>query len=302
MVGAAMMRKLVAMGCNNIVHRSRDQLDLCNQAAVFDFFDMEKPDVVFLAAAKVGGIYANTTYPAQFIYENLAIATNCIHGAYRAGCPRLLYLGSSCIYPKFAPQPMPETCLLSGPLEETNQAYSVAKIAGLKMCEYYRQQFGVVYHSVIPTNLYGPGDNYHPENSHVLPALIRKFHLAKIQDHDSVVIWGTGKPRRELLHVDDMADALFHLATLDDPPNLVNVGTGIDVTITELAEMTAKIVGFEGQLEFDPTRPDGTPVKRTDIRRIQETGWNPKIELQEGIRQTYQAFLQETESNLIREK
>ena len=302
MVGSAILRKLHERGCENIVVRRRDELDLRDQSAVFDFFASERPEVVFFAAAKVGGILANSTYPGEFIYENIAIATHCIHGAFLAGCQRFLFLGSTCIYPKLAEQPMAESCLMTGQLAPSNEAYAIAKIAGLKMCQFYRKQYGVTFHSAMPTNLYGPGDNYHPENSHVLPALIRKFHIAKTEGHDSVEIWGTGQPRREFLHVDDMANAVIHLVGLENPPNLVNVGTGVDVTITELAELVAKIVGFEGKLEFDTSKPDGPPVKRTDIRLIQETGWKPEIELEDGIRQTYQTYLQETETNLVREK
>ena len=302
MVGSALVRKLKSSGFQNLVTRSRDELELCNQSAVFDFFNEEKPEVVFFAAARVGGIYANSTYPAEFIYENLTASAHCIHGAWLAGCERFLFLGSTCVYPKFAPQPMSEDCLLTGPLEETNEAYAIAKIAGLKMCQHYRKQYGVTFHSVMPMNLYGPGDNYHLENSHVIPALIRKFHMAKIESHDVVEIWGTGKPRRDFLHVHDLADALVHLSMLEDPPDLVNVGTGVDVTIKELAEVIAEIVGFEGRLEYDTSKPDGTPVKSTDIGRIRATGWRPQIELREGIRQTYQAFLQESELKLIREK
>ena len=276
---------------NNLVLASRSELDLCDQAATDAFFESERPDVVFFAAARVGGIHANKTYPAEFIYENLAMTTHAIHAAYNSGTERFLFLGSTCIYPRMAPQPMPEDCLLTGPLEPTNEAYAIAKIAGLKMCQHYRTQYGVTFHSAMPTNLYGPGDNYHPENSHVLPALIRRFHEAVENGDTEVVIWGTGKPRREFLHVDDLAQALLHLATLSDPPNLVNVGTGTDIAIREAAQMIAEIVGYRGTIQQDESKPDGTPVKRTDITLIQSTGWTPKIQLRQGLESTYQDFL-----------
>ncbi len=300
MVGKAMVRGLQKIGADNLILRTRSELDLCNQAAVESFFQTERPDCVVFAAAKVGGIHANNTYPAEFIYDNLIMAANTIHAAYRAGVPRFLFLGSTCIYPRLAPQPMPESCLLTGPLEETNEAYAIAKIAGLKICQHYRAQYGVTYHSAMPTNLYGPGDNYHPENSHVLPALIRRFHEAKENNANEVVIWGTGKPRREFLHVDDLAEGLIHLLQLEDPPNLVNVGTGTDITIAELAKMIADIVGYTGDIVQDTSKPDGTPVKRTDISLIQSTGWSPKISLVDGLKQTYQAFLHETQQGELR--
>ena len=290
MVGSAVVRKLESLGCKQLVTRDRSELDLCEQAAVREFFDSERPDVVVFAAARVGGIHANNTYPAEFVYANLAMVTNSVEAAYQAGTPRFLFLGSTCIYPRMAPQPMAEDCLLTGPLEPTNEAYAVAKIAGLKLCQHFRTQYGVIYHSAMPTNLYGPGDNYHPENSHVLPALIRRFHEACETGQDSVTIWGTGKPRREFLHVDDLADGLTHLLQLDEPPNLVNVGTGTDISIAELAEMVAKIVGFKGQIVQDTTKPDGTPVKRTDTTLMDSTGWQAKIELREGIENTYDVF------------
>lgn len=301
MVGSAVLRALNARELSNIVTRSRAELDLCNQSDVNRFFAEEKPDVVIFAAAKVGGIHANSTYSAEFIYENLVMAANAIHAAYVVGVERFLFLGSTCIYPRMAPQPMPESCLLTGPLEKTNEAYALAKIAGLKMCEHYRNQYGVTFHSAMPTNLYGPGDNYHPENSHVLPALIRRFHDAKVNGRPEVVIWGTGKPRREFLHVDDLADAVLHLVSLDDPPNLVNVGTGTDVSIGELAALVAATVGYEGKITQDISKPDGTPVKRTDIGLITSLGWQPKIKLAEGIRLTYENFLKETQANALRE-
>ena len=265
-----------------------------NQQSVTDFFADERPEIVLLAAARVGGIHANKTYPAEFIYENLIIAANTIQAAYESGVERFLYLGSTCIYPRMAPQPMPESCLLSGPLESTNEAYAIAKISGLKMCQYYRAQYGVLFHSAMPTNLYGPGDNYHPENSHVLPALIRRFHQAKCNQDEKVEVWGTGRPRREFLHVDDLAEALIHLVSLEDPPDMVNVGYGTDISIRELAEMIADVVGFKGNVVQDESRPDGTPVKLADSSIIRSTGWQPKIELRSGIEQTYQSFLNET--------
>lgn len=301
MVGSAVVRKLQSIDCDQLIVATRSELDLCRQAAVEEFFEKQRPDVVIFAAAKVGGIYANNTYPAQFIYDNLVMATNAIEAARQAGTQRFLFLGSTCIYPRMAPQPMPESCLLTDSLESTNEAYAIAKIAGLKMCEFYRKQYGVMFHSAMPTNLYGPGDNYHPENSHVLPALIRRFHEAKESGADSVTIWGTGTPRREFLHVDDLADATVHLLRLQDPPNLVNVGTGTDISIRELAEMVAQIVGFGGSIDHDTSKPDGTPVKRTDIRLIESTGWKPTIALREGIKSTYDAFLQESQSLSMRE-
>ena len=261
MVGTALIREAEKLGGFQIVTATRDQLDLCDQSAVFHFLATEKPDIVIIAAAKVGGIYANSTYPADFIYENLTIAANLVEGCRRAEVPRVLFLGSSCIYPKMAPQPMPEDCLLSSPLETSNEAYAIAKIAGLKLCQHYRAQHNLMYHSAMPTNLYGPGDNYHPENSHVIPALIRRFHEAAVSGAATVTIWGTGTPRREFLHVDDLATACFHLLSLDSPPDWVNVGIGDDVTILELATLVAKTTGFTGQILTDPTKPDGTPRK-----------------------------------------
>lgn len=290
MVGSAVVRRLRAEGCGQLLLRTRAELDLTSSAAVDAFFEKEKPEVVILAAAKVGGIHANNTYPAEFIRDNLAIALNVIHAAYRSGTQRLLNLGSTCIYPREAPQPMPEDCLLTGPLEKTNEAYAIAKISALKLCEFYRRQYGVRFHSAMPTNLYGPGDNYHPENSHVLPALIRRFDESKTAGLDRLVIWGTGKPRREFLHVDDLADAVLHLLRLEDPPDLVNVGTGVDCTIRELAETVADVIGFEGTIEHDLTKPDGTPRKLTDISRIRATGWGPSIGLREGIEMTVADF------------
>jgi GDP-L-fucose synthase len=290
MVGSALVRKANQLGGFNIITATRSELDLCNQAAVFDFLAREKPDTVVIAAAKVGGIHANSTYPADFIYENLAIAANLVEGSRRAAVPRVLFLGSSCIYPKLAPQPMTEDCLLTSALEPTNEAYAIAKIAGLKLCQHYRAQHGLLYHSAMPTNLYGPGDNYHPENSHVIPALIRRFHEAKERGDASVTIWGTGTPRREFLHVDDLATACFHLLGLNNPPDWVNCGTGTDLTILELAQLVAKTTGFTGEILTDPTKPDGSPRKLLDITKIKSTGWQPIIPLEAGLATAYEDF------------
>ncbi len=291
MVGSAMVRKLRSEGHENIVVRSRKELDLTRQADVADFFVSQKPDVVVLAAARVGGIHANNTFPSEFLYENLMLEMNIIQSAFQNRVGRLLFLGSSCIYPRMAPQPIPEDSLLTGSLEPTNEAYALAKISGLKYCSYLRRQFGVMFHSAMPTNLYGPGDNYHPENSHVLPALIRKFHEAKERGDSSVTIWGTGKPRREFLHVDDLADGLYYLLNTEDPPDWINIGSGEDLPILELAQMVAKVVGFEGSIEHDLSKPDGTPRKLMAADRIRELGWKPSIALEDGIRDAYQDFL-----------
>src|SRR5690625_1734077 len=300
MVGSALVRRFRKAGCDQILLRTRDELDLLSQVEVDRFLAEEKPDLVIVAAAKVGGIHANNTYPAEFLYENLAIAANTIHSAFRHGVKRLLFLGSSCIYPKHAPQPMPESCLLEGSLEPTNEAYAIAKIAGLKLCQYYRQQHGVLFHSAMPTNLYGPGDNYHPENSHVLPALLRRFHEAAENNLPEVAIWGSGTPRREFLHVDDLADACFHLVQLDNPPDWVNVGTGSDITIRELAETIKEITGYEGNLTFDPTRPDGTPRKLLDVSKLKELGWSAKISVRDGIADAYESFKRESQAETAR--
>ncbi len=300
MVGSALMRRFSSESGVTLIERSRSELDLTSQSAVKEFFAREKPDVAVIAAAKVGGIHANNTYPGEFIYDNLAVATNCVHGAFQAGVKRLLFLGSSCIYPKGAPQPMKEECLLTGPLEPTNEAYAIAKIAGLKLAEYYRKQYGVVYHSAMPTNLYGPGDNYHLQNSHVLPALIRKFHEAKEAGRGEMVAWGTGSPKREFLHVDDLADACAFLLKLSNPPDLINVGTGTDVTIKELTELVATTTGFKGKIVWDSSKPDGTPRKLMDVSRLTALGWKAKVGLREGIEKTYQSYLAEKAAGTLR--
>lgn len=300
MVGAALMRNLRAAGYENLVTRTRAELDLTDQAAVRDFYAEEKPEVAVIAAARVGGIHANDTYPAEFLYENLAIAQNTIDGAYRAGVRRLLFLGSTCIYPKLAEQPMQETALLTSSLEPTNEAYAIAKIAGLKLCQFYRSQYGVCFHSAMPTNLYGAGDNYHPEDSHVLPALIRRFHEAKESGAAEVVVWGSGKPRREFLHADDAAVGMVHLLQLDNPPDWVNLGCGSDISIGELAALVREVVGYSGELSFDSSKPDGTPRKLTDIRLMRSTGWEPAIPIEAGIAKAYASFLEEKEAGRLR--
>ncbi len=300
MVGGALVRRFQREAGVQLVLRSRRELDLTNQAAVNAFYAAEKPDTVIMAAAKVGGIHANNTYPADFAHDNLVIATNTIQGAYQSGVKRFLFLGSSCIYPKLAPQPMPESCLLTGPLEPTNEAYAIAKIAGLKLCEYYRRQHGVLYHSAMPTNLYGPGDNYHLQNSHVMPALIRKFHEAKLAGRTEVGAWGTGSPKREFLHVDELADACAFLLQMTNPPDLVNIGTGTDVTIKELTEIIADVVGFKGRIAWDPTKPDGTPRKLMDVSRMTALGWQARIGVRAGIEKTYASFLAEQADGTLR--
>jgi GDP-L-fucose synthase len=300
MVGGALVRRLGSEADVRLLVRSRQELDLTDQAAVRGFLVEEKPDAVIMAAARVGGIQANSTYPADFAYDNLVIATNTVHGAFAAGVKRFLFLGSSCIYPKLAPQPMAERCLLSGPLEATNEAYAIAKIAGLKLCEYYRKQYGVLYHSAMPTNLYGPGDNYHLENSHVLPALIRKFHEASEAGRAEVVVWGTGSPRREFLHVDDLADACAFLLRMTNPPDLINVGTGSDVSIRDLTELVAEVTGFQGRVTWDASKPDGTPRKLLDVSRLAALGWRAKIALSDGLRMAYASYLAEKAAGTIR--
>ena len=300
MVGGALVRRLRQDAGVELLLRSRAELDLADQKAVEAFLERERPDAAIIAAGKVGGIHANNTYPAEFIHENLAIATNCIHGAWLVGVQRLIFLGSSCIYPQLAPQPIPEDALLSSALEPTNEAYAIAKIAGLKMAQYYRKQYGVMYHSVMPTNLYGPGDNYHPENSHVMPALIRRFHEARVAGLPEVTAWGTGRPLREFLHVDDLADACAFLMALEAPPDLVNVGYGRDVSIRDLTELVASIVGYQGTIVWDTSMPDGTRRKFLDSSRITQLGWKPRIELREGIAHAYQCFLEEEASGRLR--
>jgi GDP-L-fucose synthase len=301
MVGGALVRRFEREpGVQLLLRSRRDGLDLTNQASVEAFYAAEKPDVAIIAAAKVGGIHANDTYPAEFLFENLAIASNCIHSAWRAGVKRLLFLGSSCIYPKHAPQPMPEDSLLTGPLEPTNEAYAIAKITGLKLCQYYRKQYGVLFHSAMPTNLYGPGDNYHLQNSHVMPALIRKFHEAKAAGRPEVLAWGTGSPKREFLHVDDLADACAFLLKQDNPPDWINIGTGVDVTIRELTETVAEVVGYSGKVTWDATKPDGTPRKLMDVSRLSALGWKAKIALREGVALAYQSFLAEKAAGTLR--
>jgi GDP-L-fucose synthase len=298
MVGGALVRRFAREPGTTLLLRTRRELDLTSQTAVEAFYATEKPDVAIIAAAKVGGIHANNTYPAEFLFENLAIAANTIHAAYRQGVKRLLFLGSSCIYPKHAPQPMPEECLLTGPLEPTNEAYAIAKITGLKLAQAYRKQYGVLFHSAMPTNLYGPGDNYHLQNSHVLPALIRKFHEAKTAGRAEVVAWGTGTPKREFLHVDDLADACAFLLKLDHPPDWINVGT--DVSIRELTECVAAVTGFGGRIAWDATKPDGTPRKLMDVSRLAGLGWQAKIALREGVEKTYASFLAEQAAGVLR--
>ena len=300
MVGSAIARILKQKGCNNLVTRSRAELDLTQQQEVNRFFEFEKPEQVYLAAAKVGGIYANNAYPAEFIYQNLMVQVNVIEAAYRSGVKKLLFLGSSCIYPRLAPQPMKENSLLTGPLEPTNEPYAIAKIAGIKLCESYNRQYGVDYRSVMPTNLYGPGDNYHPENSHVIPALIRRFHEAKANNSSQVVVWGTGNAKREFLFVEDMAEASIYVMNLDfeDYRNAVlpmqshiNVGFGTDITIRDLAQTIAKVVGFEGKIEFDSTKPDGAPRKFLDCSLLNRLGWSPKVQLEAGLKIAYANFV-----------
>lgn len=291
MVGSAVVRALKNLGFINIITRTSAELDLRDQKSVEAFYEAEKPDYVVDAAAKVGGILANNTYRAEFLYENLQIQNNVIHYAWKSGVKKLLFLGSSCIYPKLAPQPLKEEYLLTGLLEPTNEPYAIAKITGIKMCEAYRDQYGCNFISAMPTNLYGPNDNYHPENSHVLPALIRKFHEAKISGSKIVTIWGDGSPLREFLYADDLADALVYLLQNYDEKEFVNVGCGEDISIGDLAELVKSVVGFEGDLVFDTTKPNGTPRKLMDVSRLFATGWRPKVRLEEGIRLAYQDFL-----------
>ena len=304
MVGSAIVRRLQALGYANILTAGREELNLLDQAAVQAYFQIHKVDQVYLAAAKVGGIHANNTYPADFIYENLMIEANIVHAAHMSGVQKLLFLGSSCIYPKHAEQPMKEEALLTGILEPTNEPYAIAKIAGIKLCESYNRQHGRDYRSVMPTNLYGPHDNYHPQNSHVIPALLRRFHEAVQRGDEEVVIWGSGKPMREFLHVDDMAAASVHVMELDDAsyrdntqPMLshINVGTGVDCTILELAETVAKVTGFTGRLSFDASKPDGAPRKLMDVSRLKALGWQADIGLEDGLRDAYGWYVENVE-------
>ncbi len=306
MVGSAIVRALQARGQHNFVTRTHSELDLTNQSTVRDFFITTRPEQVYLAAARVGGIHANSIFPADFIYQNLMLEANVIHAAWQVGVKKLLFLGSSCIYPKFACQPIPEDALLTGPLEPTNEPYAIAKIAGIKLCESFNRQHGsshgTDFRSVMPTNLYGPGDNYHPEHSHVIPALIRRFHEAKVNNTPSTVIWGTGKPRREFLHVDDLASACIHVMNLpreviarhtSPMQSHINVGFGNDVSIAELAATISRIVGYSGNITYDTTKPDGTPQKLLDSQLLRSLGWRATIDLEHGLRQTYKSFLKE---------
>lgn len=305
MVGSAIVRRLQTLGYSNILTAGRDELDLTDQAQVKGYFEYHAIDQVYLAAAKVGGIQANNSYPADFIYLNLMIEANLIHAAHQAGVQKLLFLGSSCIYPKLAAQPMREEALLTGTLESTNEPYAIAKITGIKLCESYNRQYGRDYRSVMPTNLYGPHDNFHPENSHVIPALLRRFHEAKQQEDSEVVVWGSGKPMREFLHVDDMAAASVYVMELDETtyeantsPMLshINVGTGVDCTIRELAETVKQVTGFEGELTFDASKPDGTPRKLMDVSRLKAAGWQASINLEDGLQDAYRWFLENQHS------
>ena len=290
MVGSAIHRHLLSLGFENFIFKTSAELDLRDQRAVNKFFDIERPVYVFLAAAKVGGILANNTYRADFIYQNIMIEANVIHAAYATGVEKLLFLGSSCIYPKLAPQPMSEDCLLTGSLEQTNEPYAIAKIAGIKMCDAYRDQYGCNFISVMPTNLYGPNDNYDLHNAHVLPSLIRKFHEAKINKDPAVTVWGTGSPRREFLHADDLAEACCYLMETYNDAGLVNIGTGVDVTIAELATEIKDVVGYEGAIIYDHTKPDGTPRKLMDVNKLSNLGWTYKISLREGLERVYSAY------------
>lgn len=304
LVGSAIKRKLEEKGYKNLLYTDREDFDMQRQVEVEAFFERERPEYVFLAAARVGGIWANKTYPADFIYSNLSIEINVIQSAYRFGVKKLLFLGSSCIYPKLAPQPMTEDCLLTSPLESTNEAYAIAKIAGLKMCRYYNEQYGTNYISVMPTNLYGPNDNYDLQTSHVLPALIRRFHEAKINNKPSVELWGTGSPKREFLFVDDLADAVtFLMEKYDykDIGEIVNIGIGTDVTIKELAEQIKSVIGFEGELKWDTSKPDGTPRKLLDVSRLKNLGWQARHTLKEGILKTYESYLSELKQGKCKE-
>ena len=301
MVGSAIVRRLSSESNIEVLSRPRAELDLQDQPAVTKYFQQVQPDAVIFAAAKVGGIQANNSYPVEFLTENLRAQLATMTSAFETGVKRFLFLGSTCIYPRMANQPITEDQLLTSPLEKTNEAYAIAKIAGLKLCEYYRRQYGVLFHSAMPTNLYGPGDNYHPDHSHVLPAMLRRFHEAVQTGAPAVTIWGSGTPRREFLFVDDLADALVHLLQVDNPPDWVNVGSGVDLSIFELAQLVAQTVGFTGRIELDTSKPDGTPRKLTDITLLQSTGWKPQVNLVDGLKKTYAAFLAETKSQTRRE-
>lgn len=300
LVGSALKRKLESKGYTNLLFRTHKELDLTNQQAVNEFFEQEKLEYVFLAAAKVGGILANSTYPAEFIYENLMIESNIIHAAYKHGVKKLLFLGSSCIYPKLASQPLKEEYLLTGPLEETNEAYAIAKIAGIRLCKHYNQQYGTNFISVMPTNLYGPNDNFDLETSHVMPALIRKFHEAKVNNKPEVVVWGTGKPLREFMHVDDMANACVFLmenCDFSEVGEFVNIGAGKDITISELVGLIKEVIGFEGKIKYDTSKPDGTPRKLMDVSRLNGLGWKARISLKDGIKETYEWYQNQIKPN-----
>jgi GDP-L-fucose synthase len=299
MVGAAIVRALEPHEARLIL-RTSSELDLRDQAATRAFFQAQRPEVVLFAAAKVGGIQANIAAPAEFLFDNLAMATNAIHAAYEAGCERFVFLGSTCVYPRLAPQPMVESALLTGPLEPSNEGYALAKIAGLKLCQTYRQQYGVLFHSLMPSNLYGPGDHYHPERAHVVASLLRRFHEAKQTRREAVTIWGTGQAVREFLHVDDAASAVLHVAALANPPDWMNVGASEEVTIFELARMIAEVVDFEGEIRTDPSKPDGTPRKAADSSLLRSTGWQPRVTLRDGLRQTYEAYLDERKRGVLR--
>lgn len=300
MVGSAVCRRLATEPAIRILTQTRSELDLEDHAAVLSYFERERPEAVIFAAARVGGIHANNSFPVEFMTENLNAQLSTISAAFATGVRRFLFLGSTCIYPRLAQQPIAEEELLAGPLEPTNEAYALAKICGLKLCQYYRRQYGVLFHSAMPTNLYGPGDNYHPDHSHVLPALIRRIHEAKQLGLSDVTIWGTGLPRREFLYVDDLADALLHLMRLENPPDWVNVGSGDDLSILDLAKLVAKIIGFHGEIRTDPSKPDGTPRKLTDISRLRATGWTPQTDLATGIVKTYEDFQASLASGSLR--
>jgi GDP-L-fucose synthase len=301
MVGSAIARAIKSKNCGDVlILADRQQLNLLDQSAVDQFIASNKPDTIINAAAKVGGIHANHTYPAEFIHQNLLINSNLIHSAWQHGVERFLNLGSSCIYPRASEQPIKEEYLLTGPLEKTNEAYALAKIAGLEMCRHYRNQYGVLFHSAMPTNLYGPGDNYHGENSHVLPALIRRFYEAKKDKAEKVVIWGTGNPRRELMHVDDLADGLLFLLSIENPPDWVNLGTGVDHSILEIAALVKKTIGYKGEITHDLSRPDGMPLKRLDVSLADALGWKAKLSLEQGIQSAYDDFLAGLEAGTTR--